>query len=351
MAHRLKVTLIESRPPIWRRFEVPADITLAQLHRVLQIVMGWTNSHLHEFEKNRIAYGVSDPEFGVRRVSETTTRLGDLLIKPGDYLDYLYDFGDSWRHRVVLEALTAPVPGDDARRARVIAARRACPPEDIGGMWGYEHFLEVMADPAHADHAQMREWSGGGFDPDAYDIDAANLRLARLRLPPPPAARARRGAASPKPPQDAVDAMIAKFMGDASQDDPRFLKRIEAKLVDPSAILADREVRFLADRIRRSLGVFGTLPGVAPTMTEDMIRWQAVRSMCERARAERSLSTQDAAKALKIPHYRIRAVEDGPGPSFTLEHAARYFRFLRIETWLGRWVRANPELARRAGLA
>ncbi len=179
--YRLKVTLVDSKPPIWRRFEVPADISLEQLHRVLQAVMGWTNSHLHEFEKGRVLYGVSDREFGVQRVSERKTRVGDLLTRTGATLDYEYDFGDSWSHRIVLEAVVE----SDARTARVLAGKRACPPEDVGGMWGYESFLEALADPKHPNHVELREWSGGGFDPEAFDVEAANRALARLRLTPP----------------------------------------------------------------------------------------------------------------------------------------------------------------------
>jgi len=105
-AFALKVTLEGIRPPIWRRFVLPAGISLAQLHRVLQIVMGWTDSHLHQFERGRVIYGLPDPDFGGQHEDERRTRLDAVLQREADWMTYEYDFGDSWSHRVVLEKLT-----------------------------------------------------------------------------------------------------------------------------------------------------------------------------------------------------------------------------------------------------
>ncbi len=175
--YRLSVTLIDSKPPIWRRVEVPASISLATLHDVLQAAMGWTNSHLHDFEKDGVTYGQSDREFGVVRVNEKRTRLSDVLTRAKASLDYQYDFGDSWLHRVVLEEITE----GDGRAARVLDGRRACPPEDCGGIWGYASLLESLANPRSREHKELREWAGD-YDPDVFDLEAANRRLARLRF-------------------------------------------------------------------------------------------------------------------------------------------------------------------------
>jgi len=182
---RCQVTLDDSRPPIWRRFDVPADISLADFHRVLQAVMGWTGSHLHMFEKDGTAYGTSNPAFGMEFVSERETRLDRLLQAPGSRLRYLYDFGDEWSHEIVLEAIVV----GDSRVARVLDGARACPPENIGGMPRYEWFLEVLADAKHPDRLEAMKldamkWSGGRFDPDAWDIEFTNRLLRRVRLRP-----------------------------------------------------------------------------------------------------------------------------------------------------------------------
>lgn len=171
---RLKVTLRGSRPPIWRRFLVPADITLKRLHDSLQAVMGWTDSHLHQFSAHGVLYGTSDREFGLARVSESRTTVAQLLRHPKDRLKYEYDFGDSWEHDVVLEAVLPPGGGP---YPVVESGRRACPPEDVGGIPGYARFLEVLADPKHPERAELLEWVGGRFDPEEFDSGEANLAI------------------------------------------------------------------------------------------------------------------------------------------------------------------------------
>jgi hypothetical protein len=171
---RLKVTLRGSRPPIWRRLEVPPGITLFQLHQVLQRAMGWTDSHLHQFWKGETCYGSPDPEFGARRESERRSRLDEVLGRIKDRMVYEYDFGDGWQHDIVLEAIVAAnEPG-----VRVLDGRGACPPEDVGGIGGYYRFLEAIQNPTHPEHHEMREW-GGPFDPDAFDVAAVNKAFRR----------------------------------------------------------------------------------------------------------------------------------------------------------------------------
>jgi len=173
--YRLKVTLRGAKPPIWRRFLVPADITLKRLHDSLQAVMGWTDSHLHQFSAKGVLYGTSDREFGLKRVSETRTTLAQVLRRPKDRLKYQYDFGDSWEHDVVLEAVLPP--GSNGRYPIVEAGCRACPPEDVGGIPGYAHFLEILENPKHPQRRELLEWVGGRFDPEAFHVGEANLDI------------------------------------------------------------------------------------------------------------------------------------------------------------------------------
>ncbi|MGH9866979.1 MAG: plasmid pRiA4b ORF-3 family protein [Candidatus Polarisedimenticolia bacterium] len=173
--YKLKVTLQDSRPPIWRRFEVPADVTLFKLHQILQLVMGWTDSHLHQFRRGETLYGESDPEFGIRRRNEKRVRLAEVLLKPKDRMVYEYDFGDGWQHDIVLEDTPSPEPR--VRYPRVLAGKRACPPEDIGGMWGFYGFLEAIRDPKHPEHEEMLEWWGSDFNPEEFDVEEVNLVL------------------------------------------------------------------------------------------------------------------------------------------------------------------------------
>ena len=177
---RVKVTLRGSKPPIWRRFEVPADVTLYQLHQILQVMMGWADSHLHQFQRGRVVYGQSDREFGVRRVNERKTRLHEVLHGQKDRMRYEYDFGDGWEHELVLEAVTSV--SAENRHPRVLKGRGACPPEDVGGMWGYYEFLEAMRDPKHPNYDDMVGWWGGPFEPDKFDLEGINRVLAKMRL-------------------------------------------------------------------------------------------------------------------------------------------------------------------------
>lgn len=172
---RFKVTLRGSRPPIWRRFEVPGSVTLYQLHRILQAVMGWTDTHLHEFQRGQVSYGESDPEFGVRQVSERKTRLHDVLQRSGDRMSYQYDFGGGWEHDLVLEAVARNSAGK--LQPRVLQGRRACPPEDVGGIYGYYEFLEAMGNP---EHPSIRRWLTGGVAPSTQrrSISTMSTRLS-----------------------------------------------------------------------------------------------------------------------------------------------------------------------------
>jgi hypothetical protein len=177
---QLKITLKWSKPPIWRRVLVPADITLAKLHAVIQTVMGWGNAHLHEFAIHGKRYGTSDPDgFGPPVSSETRAKLNAMGLGEKQRFTYEYDFGDSWTHEIVLEKV---LPRQEGMPYPVCTkGKGACPPEDIGGITGYYHFLEVMTEPKDPEYREMQEWYGGPFDPNAFDIDAVNAVLAPRR--------------------------------------------------------------------------------------------------------------------------------------------------------------------------
>ena len=181
---QFKITLLESKPPIWRRIQVP-ERTLDQLHEHIQTVMGWTNSHLHEFEIGGERYGDPDllgdefEEFDgensrVVRISQVVGRR-----RKGFRFSYLYDFGDGWRHGVLFEGTVAAEP--KTKYPVCVDGQRACPPEDSGGPWGYAGLLEALADPKHEEHDSMREWAGD-YDPDGFSTTDAT-RLMRRGLP------------------------------------------------------------------------------------------------------------------------------------------------------------------------
>jgi len=176
--YRIKVTLKGIKPPIWRRIEVSDRITLAKLHLVLQVVMGWTDSHLHHFIIGKTYYGEPDPDFGVDTVNEKRVELSQLPLTEKSKFIYEYDFGDSWEHEILIEKI---LPASDGKKAPVcLKGSRACPPEDIGGVWGYAEFLEAVDDPQHPEHEDMMEWVGGQFDPEAFDLAEVNQYLKRI---------------------------------------------------------------------------------------------------------------------------------------------------------------------------
>lgn len=163
LIYQLKVTLKGIRPPIWRRFLIASTASLEDTHIVLQIGMGWTDSHMHEFAKGRDRYGVPDEDFPSDMHDEAKCRLDQVLKGEKEKLVYTYDFGDSWEHDVVLEKI---LPFETGIQLPVcLKGSRACPPEDIGGVPGYAMFLEAISDPNHPEHDDMLEWVGDHFDP------------------------------------------------------------------------------------------------------------------------------------------------------------------------------------------
>jgi pRiA4b ORF-3-like protein len=166
-----------SKPPVWRRLLVPADMRLSQLHDVIQTAMGWTDTHLHAFTTAYGDYGPPDSELDHR--DERKARLKDFLAEPGDRMRYAYDFGDFWEHDIVLEkTLSDP----DCRLPACVAGKGACPPEDCGGVWGYADLRDTLANRGSEEHDAMLEWLGlnsaDDFDPAAFDVDETNEILS-----------------------------------------------------------------------------------------------------------------------------------------------------------------------------
>jgi hypothetical protein len=178
-AYQLKVTLQGIKPPIWRRVLVPSDVRLAQLHDILQGLMGWMNCHMHQFEANRVCYGEPSPDFDFEVIDERKVALDQVLTRPKLSLRYEYDFGDGWMHSVVLERIVKTEPG--AILPVCVAGARACPPEDCGGIPGYYNFVEAVTDPSHPEHEEMSEWYGGRFDSEGFDIAHVNKRIGGRR--------------------------------------------------------------------------------------------------------------------------------------------------------------------------
>jgi len=185
---QLKVALRDISPPIWRRFVVPNDFTLAQLHECLQIIMGWDNDHLYEFivGGRRDGRHYSVPMDDLYDTGDEDAADFDLsfLTRKGMKFTYVYDFGDSWDHEIVAEDVNYNHADDDPP-VFVLKGKRNCPPEDCGGGWGYANLVEALADPEHPEHEDMMEWIGE-YDPEEFDIEEINADLiGRFGLPKP----------------------------------------------------------------------------------------------------------------------------------------------------------------------
>jgi hypothetical protein len=179
--YQLKVGLRGATPPIWRRLEVPADISLARLHRIIQVAFAWDGSHLHVFQTPYGEFGIADAELGHR--AEAPVTLEQVAPTARSTIRYTYDFGDDWEHDVVVEKVldrdsTVSYP-------RCTGGRRAAPPEDCGGIWGYADLTQAVTDPTHPGHEDMLEWLGlsdaADFDPAEFDAQTVTQALSELR--------------------------------------------------------------------------------------------------------------------------------------------------------------------------
>ena len=173
---QFKITLKGLRPPVWRRFLVPEGLSLSDLHHVIQEVMGWLDSHLHQFLCKRKRYGVPDPDWDIDTIiDDGTVAIKDLGLSVKDKILYEYDFGDGWEHELLLEKI---LPAENIMIPVCLKGARACPPEDCGGPWGYENLLEVLKNPEDEEYASWRELLPEDFDPEHFDLDSVNTILS-----------------------------------------------------------------------------------------------------------------------------------------------------------------------------
>jgi len=177
--YQLKITLKDSKPPVWRRILVPGKLSLFKLHQVLQSAMGWTDSHLHQFTIHGDSYSIPSEDDLEPVIDERRHVLWKTVPIEKMVFTYEYDFGDSWLHQIEVEEIKQP----DAKfkHSVCLEGARACPPEDIGGVWGYAMFLKAIADPANEDHESYQDWIDAKFDPEKFDLDAVNSALRKLK--------------------------------------------------------------------------------------------------------------------------------------------------------------------------
>lgn len=330
---QLKVSLRGVRPPIWRRLLVRSDVPLDRFHRILQLVMGWTDSHLHEFHSGEDRYGMPEPggNEDEELAPERRVRLEQLLQQPKDRLVYLYDFGDGWEHDIVLEAV---LPGERGMKYPIVlAGKRACPPEDVGGVWGYADFLEILRSPGGLEREDTLTWSGGSFDPEAFDPQAVNRAFhggwasaVQRETAPVPVKRT---------------TLPTERVGEVA--------RLGARLA-PTKILSDDEAVLVAGGLRELLGD-GVLRLSPSFDLEAFVRFQAVAEKCREARTARGLDLKQAARALRVRQDDLRRIEGAGVGHLNREHLDRYLDFLGLRRWYGRWKRAHPETAARLGFA
>lgn len=180
--YELYVELEDIEPVIWRRLLVPATITLPKLHDLLQLAMGWMDSHLHSFTIGDQTFGMAgiDDFEELNWLDERRQTLKSVLSDRIHEFTYEYDFGDSWRCRIAVKPLAQPVP--DWSYPLCTGGARAAPPDDVGGVSGYETFLAAIKDAEHEEHESMLTWIGGAFDPEGFDLNTVNriLRFGRF---------------------------------------------------------------------------------------------------------------------------------------------------------------------------
>jgi hypothetical protein len=179
--YQLKISISEIAPSIWRRLHVPSDTSLAQLHDLIQAAFGWLNYHLHQYLVDGQHLGIPDPEYADEMPAmkdERDATLRDIL--GAKTIVYEYDFGDSWKHLIEIESVDAsPNPG--VAHPVCTGGERARPPEDCGGVSGYEDLLQILADPEHEEHRHMKTWVGKKFAPEKFDLLATNRALRKVR--------------------------------------------------------------------------------------------------------------------------------------------------------------------------
>ncbi len=173
-AYQIQIALKGFKPKIWRRVLIPSDISMSDFHYVIQVVMGWTNSHLHQFIQYGTYYSEPQEETWDDMDTEdyTDIKVCDLLDMEKDNLIYEYDFGDGWEHQITLEKVLPKT--SETQLPVCLKGKMNCPPEDCGGVWGYADMLEILKQPEHEEYESYIEWLGDEFDPAYFNKDAVN---------------------------------------------------------------------------------------------------------------------------------------------------------------------------------
>lgn len=185
--YQFKITLQDIKPKIWRCIQVPENYNFCDLHAAIQDSMGWNDCHLHQFRIKKpetgdeVTIGIPDEDgFGVQGIIPgKKAKIAKYFITPEDKAIYEYDFGDGWRHEIVLEKISSAEDG--AMYPRCVAGARACPPEDCGGPWGYAELLEIMKDKEHEEYEEKMEWLGDGFDPEDFSPEGVDFHDPKKR--------------------------------------------------------------------------------------------------------------------------------------------------------------------------
>ncbi len=186
--YQFKISLEGISPPIWRRIQVPENYSFWDLHVAIQDSMGWLDSHLHSFilknpstgEKEEIGIPSDDFIDEIPMLPGWKENISKWFKEENKKVEYIYDFGDDWHHGVTLEKI---MPTEERiKYPRCIAGKRACPPEDCGGVWGYHDLLEIISNPAHEEYEEMMEWLGGEYDPEAFEPTKVEFDNPKERL-------------------------------------------------------------------------------------------------------------------------------------------------------------------------
>ncbi|MCX6664703.1 MAG: plasmid pRiA4b ORF-3 family protein [Euryarchaeota archaeon] len=173
--YQFKISLQETKPLIWRRIQVPEKYTFWDLHVAIQDAMGWNDYHLHEFNikkpglSNEVSIGIPEEDLDTEFLPGWKHKIADYFSMDNQTAEYIYDFGDDWAHTIKLEKIF-PLE-KKVKYPLCIKGKRACPPEDVGGVYGYEEFLRIMQNPKHKEHKSMLNWIGGKFDPEKFDVN------------------------------------------------------------------------------------------------------------------------------------------------------------------------------------
>ena len=176
LVYQVKITLKGIKPPIWRRVLLPSEISLERLHHVLQTVMGWTNSHLLEFVIDGFRYGDPSGEMGEDIENEKRFKLSQVVPEEKAKFSYIYDWGDYWDHEILVEKIVTHT--ESLAYPICLTGKRSCPPEDCGGISGYEELLEILGDPSHPEHEDSFNWLPGDFDSEKFDVESVNRSLS-----------------------------------------------------------------------------------------------------------------------------------------------------------------------------